>query len=172
MVHAATYTYSHLQVSDMVTEDAVMNIYKKNTTEQVLWLLKHEMSKISSSRSLGVQGTSSVSWQEWRNLWHYSILKNFHVMSHYLKDNLLQYVGHMWVIRIWVTSGSELKVGHTYWPIWPTDPQRNPDVTHIWPTCWSFLLKVMYLHYLVLVTWHGKFLIWNNAIDFFILGRI
>ena len=26
-------------------------------------------------------------------------------------------------------------MGHTCWPIWPTDPQDNMDVTHIWPTC-------------------------------------
>ena len=33
-----------------------------------------------------------------------------------------------------------LKVGHTFWP---TDPQNNPDVTHIaiWPTHWNFLFK-------------------------------
>ena len=28
-----------------------------------------------------------------------------------------------------------LKVGHTCWPTWHTDPLCNPDVTKIWPTC-------------------------------------
>ena len=40
------------------------------------------------------QGTSSVSCQEGRNLWHCSISKNFYVIL--LKK--LQHVGHKWVI--------------------------------------------------------------------------
>ena len=58
---------------------------------------------------------------------------------------------------------SRVKVGHTCWPTWSTDPQKNMDVTYIWSTCWSFLFKN--------VKWR-KNQIWNNGIDFFILGRI
>ena len=47
----------------------------------------------------------------------------------------------------------------------PFDPLNNKDMTHLWPTCWSFLFKNN-------VTWYEKILIWNNAIDFFIVGRI
>ena len=43
---------------------------------------------------------------------------------------------------------SGLKVDNTCWPIWPTDPQNNPDVTYICPTCHPhievFFLKVMW----------------------------
>ena len=58
---------------------------------------------------------------------------------------------------IYVTG---LKVGHT---CWPTDPRNNPDLTH---------LHVTHMLKFFIVIWHEKFLIWNSAIDFFILGRI
>ena len=35
--------------------------------------------------------------------------------------------------KMWYGPG--LKVGHTCWPTWPTDPLSNPDVTHIRPSC-------------------------------------
>ena len=66
-----------------------------------------------------------------------------------------------------VCNGSGLKVGHTCWPIWPTEQSGcDPHMTHLWPPiCWRFLFKSI-------VTGHEKLLMWNNAIDFFILGRI
>ena len=92
--------------------------------------------------------TSLVSQQ----LWWWKTWSCLHSYSHSCND-------------LWYVYESGLKVGHTCWSIWPTDLQNNPDVTHLWPRSWSFLFKSN-------VTWHEKFLIWNNAIDFFILGRI
>ena len=45
--------------------------------------------------------------------------------------------------------------------VMPVDPQSNLDVTHIWPTCWNFLKGS-----------HGKNQIWDDSLDFFVLGRI
>ena len=68
--------------------------------------------KISSSRSLCKGATGSVSCQEWRNLWHCSISKKFHVRFHYFYFNM------------WVTSrlfyGS---VGQMGQQVRPTDFQ-------------------------------------------------
>ena len=67
----------------------------------------------------------------------------------------------------WYRSG--LKVGHcgslmlthlTHWPI------KQSGCDHIWPTC-DLYVKVFFLKVA-----NEKFLIWNNATDFFILGRI
>ena len=70
-----------------------------------------------------------------------------------------------WVIydaQFLYINKAELKVGHTCWPIWPTGQSGcDPHMTH--------MLKFFNV---ANVTWHKKILIWNNVIDFFILGRI
>ena len=63
-----------------------------------------------------------------------------------------------------VESGLHLlnHLTHRTIQMWPT---YDPHKTHLWPTCWSFLFKSN-------VTWHEKFLIQNNAIDFLIFDGI
>ena len=83
------------------------------------------------------------------------ILKSF-INSHGLwhMQGFIRYQDWKWVTLL------------TYLTHWPTKQSGcDPHMTHLWPTCWSFLFKSN-------VTWPEKFLIWNNAIDFFILGRI
>ena len=65
-----------------------------------------------------------------------------------------------------LVPGAGLKLGCTCWPIWHTDPQNNPDMTHIRPICDPhaevFFLKVMH------VAWHKTF----NMEQCLTLGRI
>ena len=80
----------------------LMNVLKYHWYETSLLsqaVLKHVVSKDFIFKK-SVQGTGSVSCQEWRNLWHCSISKIFLVMLAtliFLKRKL-QHVGHKWVM--------------------------------------------------------------------------
>ena len=79
-------------------------------------VLKHVVSQDFIFKE-SVQGTGSESCQEWKNLWHCSILKIFHVMLHYFwKENF-----NMWV-KCW--SHPYCSVGQVGQQVWPT---FNPD---------------------------------------------
>ena len=58
-------------------------------------------------------------------------------------------------------------MGHTCWPtaVFATHKANWMWLTYI-PTCWSFLLTSN----VAKMTWNNQ--IWNNAKDFFVLGRI
>ena len=61
-------------------------------------VLKHVVSKDFISKKF-LQGIISVSCQEWRNRWHCSISKFYHVILYtLLLKRKLQHVGHKWVI--------------------------------------------------------------------------
>ena len=67
-----------------------------------------------------------------------------------------------YLVSIRVESGSHLLIHLTHWPT--EQSGCHPNMTHLWPTCWSFLFKSN-------VTRHEKF--WFGTMpDFFIFGRI
>ena len=115
------------QCRHLVTEWTLglMNAQKYHWCETNLFLsqavLKHVVSKdFIFKNSEAVQGTGSVSSQEWRNLWHWSISKIFHVMLHWLllkkKISICgSQVGHMWVTS-GLLCGSVGQMGQQVWP--------------------------------------------------------
>ena len=60
-------------------------------------------------------------------IWHFLIEQSVLLAD----THSLKCVATCLVFAFPLSSISGLKVGHTCWPIWPTEPQNNPDVTHI-----------------------------------------
>ena len=83
--------------------------YETNLLSQAI--LRHVVSKNFIFKK-SVQGTGSVSCQQWRNLWHCS--KSTHHVTLLLKK--LQHVGHIRIF-LWV-SGSNGSTGVTYFQPW------------------------------------------------------
>ena len=115
------------------------------TSLDIISLSQRNLSCLVSKRS--------ASWLH--HTWNPLPLLLWHVKSH--KTYGLNHTRYTYIIYIykgwkWVT------------PVDPLEPLSNLNVTHTWPTCWSYLFNIMQM------TW--KNLLWNNAIDFLILGRI
>ena len=84
-------------------------------------VLKHVVSKDFIFKK-SMQGANSVSYQEWRNLWHCSISKIF--MSCYITfkkktSTCGSKVGHMWITSaFFCVSGSNGLTGATHFQSW------------------------------------------------------